>query len=84
MDANHFRGASGVSTSKNAVCIFETNYQLPLRRHYDKDFEGSYKFYAGVPNHGLVIRSISSVSNYDYVFDFKLFTDGSFKTDAGM
>uniref|UniRef100_A0A6T5TPM3 Amine oxidase n=1 Tax=Chlamydomonas chlamydogama TaxID=225041 RepID=A0A6T5TPM3_9CHLO len=61
----------------NSICIFEQNTNSPYRRHYDKDFEGSYRFYAGVPTYQLVIRSISAVYNYDYLFDIILYMDGT-------
>ena len=37
-------------TLKNAVCVFELNTGIPLRRHYDNDFKGGYTFYGGMVN----------------------------------
>ncbi|XP_068160316.1 diamine oxidase [copper-containing] [Antennarius striatus] len=61
---------------KNALCIFEMTMAIPLRRHYDTDFKEGYKFYGGLDNTVLVLRTTSTVYNYDYIWDFLFYQNG--------
>ena len=63
-------------TFRNAVCVFELNTGKPLRRHYDSDYAGGYNFYGGMANQLLVLRTIATPGNYDYVFDFIFYQNG--------
>jgi primary-amine oxidase len=61
----------GSSTNKNAICIFEFTSDAPLQRH-------TAALSATVSrNTYLVIRSVSTVGNYDYTIDYILYLDGS-------
>ena len=60
----------------NAVCIFEHNLAVPLRRHFESDFQGSYTFYGGMPSTALVLRTILTPYNYDYLFDYIFYPNG--------
>ena len=75
-DLVHMMGSPIPLTFHNAVCVFELNTGMPLRRHYDNNFMGGYRFYGGMANQVLVLRSISTVYNYDYVFDFIFYQNG--------
>jgi primary-amine oxidase len=63
----------GSSVRPNAICIFEQERSTPLSRHvgFDKDESGAVKGYE------LVVRSISTVGNYDYIFDYTYQLDGT-------
>ena len=69
-DMVHMIGFIGPQTIRNAVCVFELNTGIPLRRHYDNNFVNGYKYYGGMANQVLVLRTIATVGNYDYLFDF--------------
>ena len=69
-DLVHMIGLEGPKTFRNAVCVFELNTGIPLRRHYENNFVNGYKFYGGMANQVLILRTIATVYNYDYVFDF--------------
>lgn len=59
------------STNKNAICIFEYTSDAPLQRH-------TSAYGATVSrNTYLVVRSVSTVGNYDYTFDYIFYLDGS-------
>ena len=75
-DLVHMIGAPKPLTFHNAVCLFELNTGMPLRRHYDNNFMGGYRFYGGMANQVLVLRSITTAYNYDYVFDFIFYQNG--------
>ncbi|KAL9971319.1 hypothetical protein ACROYT_G023830 [Oculina patagonica] len=75
-DLVHMIGLGGPKTFRNAVCVFELNTGIPLRRHYDNNFVNGYKFYGGMTNQVLVLRTIATVYNYDYVFDFIFYQNG--------
>ncbi|KAM9306051.1 diamine oxidase [copper-containing] [Gastrophryne carolinensis] len=61
---------------KNALCIFELPMGMPLRRHFDSTHDGGFSFYAGVESHALVVRTTSTVYNYDYIWDFLFYQNG--------
>ncbi|KAL9982194.1 hypothetical protein ACROYT_G011005 [Oculina patagonica] len=48
-DAVHFVSSSEPAMYINALCLFELNLELPLRRHFDNNFDGGYNFYGGMP-----------------------------------
>lgn len=60
--------------NKNSFCIFEHDMGLPLRRHFSD--LGSF-YYEGLPKYALVLRSISTLINYDYVWDFVFYQNGA-------
>ncbi|XP_040473742.1 membrane primary amine oxidase-like [Falco naumanni] len=71
----HYLAHSQVSrVSKSALCIFEQNLGSPLRRHYSNL---QSLFYGGLVNSVLVIRSIATIGNYDYVWDFIFYQNGA-------
>lgn len=66
-------------TSKKAICVFEHNTGIPLRRHYAaNEFPSGY--FEGAPNVVLVLRMIGTLVNYDYIFDFIFYQNGAFET----
>ena len=75
-DLVHMIGMERPRTFRNAVCVFELNDGIPLRRHYDNNFVNGYKFYGGMANQVLILRTIATVYNYDYVFDFIFYQNG--------
>ena len=58
--------------NKRSVCVFEHHVSVPLRRHDDN----VNNQYAGLMDHALVVRGISTVFNYDYIIDFVFHTNG--------
>ncbi|KAH3894235.1 putative amine oxidase [copper-containing] [Dreissena polymorpha] len=64
---------------KNVFCLFEINTGEPIRRHHAfSKKEGA--FYQGMENSILVLRTVVSVINYDYIFDFRFFQNGVLET----
>ncbi|XP_010124351.1 PREDICTED: membrane primary amine oxidase-like [Chlamydotis macqueenii] len=57
-----------------SLCIFEQNLGSPLRRHYS-NLQSLY--YGGLVNSALVVRSIATVGNHDYVWDFIFYQNGA-------
>ncbi|XP_015672115.2 membrane primary amine oxidase-like [Protobothrops mucrosquamatus] len=74
LDFHFFYGTSFPVSRKNAICIFEQNAELPIRRHYESI---QSPFYGGLADSNLVFRTISSVGNYDYVWDFIFHQNGA-------
>uniref|UniRef100_A0A8C5PIG6 Amine oxidase n=1 Tax=Leptobrachium leishanense TaxID=445787 RepID=A0A8C5PIG6_9ANUR len=75
-DVYHFYDTDKPIRYKNALCIFEMPTGIPLRRHYDSDYNGGFNSYAGLENHVLVVRTISTVYNYDYIWDYVFYQNG--------
>ncbi|NWU86557.1 AOC1 oxidase, partial [Onychorhynchus coronatus] len=76
LDAHHLLDADGPVRFTNALCVFELPTGVPLRRHFDNDFQGGFNFYAGLEGRALVLRTTSTVYNYDYIWDFLLYPNG--------
>ncbi|NXY26997.1 AOC1 oxidase, partial [Atrichornis clamosus] len=76
LDAHHLLDADGPVRFPHALCIFELPTGVPLRRHFDNDFQGGFHFYAGLEGRALVLRTTSTVYNYDYIWDFLLYPNG--------
>ncbi|NXB27405.1 AOC1 oxidase, partial [Eulacestoma nigropectus] len=76
LDAHHLLDADGPVRFRHALCVFELPMGVPLRRHFDNDFQGGFHFYAGLEGRALVLRTTSTVYNYDYIWDFLLYPNG--------
>ncbi|KAM9368872.1 amine oxidase [copper-containing] 3-like [Phaethornis superciliosus] len=74
LDVHYLAHSQVPRVSKNALCIFEQNLGSPLRRHYS-NLQSLY--YGGLVNSALVVRSIATVGNYDYVWDFIFYQSGA-------
>ena len=64
--------ASEVShTHPNAICLFEYDPGYPIARHITES-------YTTVTKHAdLILRSVATVGNYDYMFEYAFHIDGS-------
>ncbi|XP_071160749.1 putative amine oxidase [copper-containing] [Mytilus edulis] len=62
-------------TNERAFCIFEFNTGMPLRRH-NGYFKYLHRFYEGVANVALILRTIPTIGIYDYVIDFIFYQNG--------
>ncbi|XP_019386103.1 PREDICTED: membrane primary amine oxidase-like [Crocodylus porosus] len=71
LDSSYLADSFVPETNKNSICIFEANLEAPVRRHYNK------RYYGGLANSVLVFRTISAVSNYDYIWDFIFHSSGA-------
>lgn len=56
---------------KNTICIFEKPMDYPLQRHTDHSYTASFT------STTLVVRSIATIGNYDYLIDYIFYVDGS-------
>ena len=81
-DIVHFVDTDSPQTFKNAVCVFEMDIGSPLRRHFESDGTGGYRYYGGLTNHALVLRTISTVHNYDHIYDFIFYQNGAIEVKA--
>lgn len=61
-------------TVRDAFCVFEQNQGLPLRRHHS-DIHSHY--FGGLTETVLVVRSVSTLLNYDYVWDMVFYPSGA-------
>ncbi|KAK6189013.1 hypothetical protein SNE40_005067 [Patella caerulea] len=68
-------------TNQRAFCLFEQHTGVPLRRHLSYSVsEGA--FYGGVMDNVLILRTILTVVNYDYIFDFIFHQNGAMEVRA--
>lgn len=81
-DVEHFVDTNHPEVIKNAVCVFEMDSGIPLRRHFETDAKGRYRFYEGLTNHVLVLRTITTIRNYDNIFDFVFYQSGAIEVKS--
>ncbi|KAL7990931.1 hypothetical protein Chor_014361 [Crotalus horridus] len=74
LDVHTFLDTSSPKTHKKAMCIFEQNSELPLRRHFESI---QSPFYGGLSDSCLVIRFISALGNYNYIWNFAFHQNGA-------
>lgn len=66
-----FTKGEQTKTNKNAICIFEYTSDAPLQRHTAGTSVSISR------NTYLVVRSVSTVGNYDYTIDYIFYLDGT-------
>ena len=81
-DVIAFVDSGKVTRRRNAICVFELNQGMPLRRHYEVGVQGSYAFYGGLSSTALVFRTIITPYNYDYVYDHIFYPNGVVEVKA--
>ncbi|XP_034749873.1 retina-specific copper amine oxidase [Etheostoma cragini] len=74
VDTNRYMDVSVPVRYRNSFCVFEHNMGQPLRRHFADFFSNSY---GGMVNSALVVRTITAIGNYDYMWDFIFYQSGS-------
>lgn len=57
----------------NSICLFEADTNYPIRRH----FALAQNYTSVARNVVFTVRWIATVGNYDYLFDYDFFYDGS-------
>ncbi|XP_027394404.1 amiloride-sensitive amine oxidase [copper-containing] [Bos indicus x Bos taurus] len=76
VDALHYYDDDGPVLYPRALCLFEMPTGVPIRRHFNSNFNGGFNFYAGLKGQALVLRTTSTVYNYDYIWDFIFYPNG--------
>ncbi|XP_061022097.1 amiloride-sensitive amine oxidase [copper-containing] [Dama dama] len=76
LDALHYYDDDGPVLYPRALCLFEMPTGVPIRRHFNSNFNGGFNFYAGLKGQALVLRTTSTVYNYDYIWDFIFYPNG--------
>ncbi|KAK1714588.1 LOW QUALITY PROTEIN: primary-amine oxidase [Colletotrichum acutatum] len=76
-NVTHHEGNSSV-VSTDAICIFEADAGYPVSRHrYGSGNEYGFSYLGTVKASALTMRSVATVGNYDYMFDYSFHVDGS-------
>lgn len=63
-------------THLDSMCLFEVDVDYPLSRHTAPNYVTTTK------NVKFVIRSVYTIGNYDYMFSYSFFRDGSMAVDV--
>ncbi|XP_077170037.1 amine oxidase [copper-containing] 3-like isoform X5 [Paroedura picta] len=77
LDAVYLIESVAPEVQKNSICVFEETAAGPLRRHYSNL---QSLFYGGLPGSALVLRSVATLGNYDYVWDFVFHPNGAIES----
>lgn len=62
-------------THINSVCFFEYDAEYPMQRHSTGQYVSNTK------NVFFTVRSVSTIGNYDYMFSYYFYMDGSIKVN---
>lgn len=84
IDSYHFVDSHVPKLNKNAICIFEHNPGIPLRRHYANAGKGGYFYYGGIVDYHLVVRNIASIWNNDFIFDYMFHLNGDIEVQVSV
>lgn len=71
----------GLRRFPRAICLFEHNTELSLRRHRAYSMSGA--FYGGLTDTVLVLRAFVSLINYDYILDYHFHANGAIEVNVG-
>ncbi|KAK6066824.1 Primary amine oxidase, lung isozyme [Seiridium cupressi] len=63
-------------THLNSICLFEFTADYPIQRHSTGEYVSATK------NTYFSVRSVSTVGNYDYMFTYSFFLDGSITVEV--
>ncbi|NWT73056.1 AOC3 oxidase, partial [Prunella himalayana] len=74
VDRHYLAESDTPKTNQKSLCIFEHDSALPLRRHFS---DSQSLYYGGLRRSTLVIRAISTLINYDYIWDFMFHASGA-------
>lgn len=74
LDTVYFMDTGAPSLVKNSICVFEHDMGRPLRRHFSNIMLHRY---GGLSNSALVFRTVTTIGNYDYLWDFVFYQSGS-------
>ncbi|KAK3715566.1 hypothetical protein LTR37_007054 [Vermiconidia calcicola] len=61
---------------KNGICFFEFNADYPMARH------SGYGYTTNTKNIYFVVRAVYTVGNYDYMFSYEFYLDGSIQVSV--
>ncbi|OBR12715.1 Amine oxidase [Colletotrichum higginsianum IMI 349063] len=76
-NVTHHEGNSSV-VNTDAICIFEADAGYPISRHrFEAENKYGFSYLGTVKASALTMRSIATVGNYDYMFDYSFHVDGS-------
>ena len=80
LDSSYFLDTDKAVKRPNSMCVFEANNGVPLRRHIGFDKSYNFAYVAGMVDTALVVRSVTTPQNYDYVIDFIIYQTGMVET----
>ena len=82
MSSQVFADSGEVKEYPNNICIFENNAGVPLRRKYYRNDDKEPGFYSGAVDYYLVVRTIASLGDFDYIFDYVFRNSGQFSVEV--
>ncbi|KXJ88365.1 copper amine oxidase [Microdochium bolleyi] len=68
--------------TNNSICIFETDIGTPITRHTEPSGPRRPGYLQSTKGSKLIIRQIATVGNYDYLWDYAFYVDGTITVDA--
>ena len=82
-DMVHYIGGESL-VYRDAVCVFEHTNSIPLRRHFQTDHKGGYEWVQGMDDKVLILRAITTMSNYEYIVDYEFHQHGGVEVRCAL
>lgn len=79
IESHHLTPTARIETRPRSICVFSEPLRGPMWRHY----EALNDLSAGAAGDTLVVRAISSIAHYDYVFDWVFGPSGEIEIRIG-
>ena len=79
LESHRLSPSGRIITQENAICVFAEPLRGPVWRHYEALNDAS----AGIAGEALVVRSISAIAHYDYIFDWVFGPSGEIEVRIG-
>ena len=70
LNTSYYAGET-IHTHPRSICMFEFDTGYPIQRHT------TFSYVSVTKNIVFVVRSMSTIGNYDYLFDYEFYLDGS-------
>lgn len=82
LPVTYFEGNRSV-TKGRAACIFESDLGFPIARHR-AGASNAYGFgnLGSIKGAALTVRSVATIGNYDYIFDYQFHLEGSIEVSV--
>jgi primary-amine oxidase len=84
LDVSFPTGSGTTETHPAAICVFEADSGYPLARHRygSRGNPNGFSQLSSVKGSALHVRTVATVGNYDYLFDYAFHVDGSMEIEV--
>ncbi|XP_052798701.1 amiloride-sensitive amine oxidase [copper-containing]-like isoform X2 [Mya arenaria] len=82
LTSDMFVNSAKITEYPSHICVFENNAGIPARRRFYTTSGEDPGVYGGRVDYFLVVRTIASLGDFDYIFDYTFRNDGQFNAEV--